>query len=89
MRAEHDLVGLEGGQRVLERQQRVRLAGVARGVDALLVHALGALLGHVLGALDRLVGMSEVQKRDLAVVERRGHHEHLGLLRRPRCRPPS
>src|SRR3954467_3667458 len=52
--SEHDdLVGVVAHERVLEREQRVLLAGVTGGVDAGLVEALDRFLLHGLGALDR------------------------------------
>ena len=44
VREDHDAVGGEGGQRVLDRDRGLALAGVAGGVDALLLEALDGLL---------------------------------------------
>src|SRR3954471_13037781 len=59
VREQHDLVGIVGHERVLEREQRVLLAGVAGGVDALVVEARDGLLLHRLGTFDRRVRIGQ------------------------------
>src|SRR5215213_11759246 len=78
VREEHDLVGVVGHERVLQGEQRVLLAGVARGVDAGVVETLDGLLLHGLGALDRGIGVGEEEA--LLRVQRGRDDEHLGAV---------
>ena len=64
---DHDPVGRERGQRVLDRQRRLALAGVAGGVDAVLLEPLDGLLLGDLGLVDRLVGVRDPE-RELRLV---------------------
>src|SRR3954453_19829861 len=54
MREDHDAGGVEGRQRVLDRDRGLALAGFAGGVDALLLEPLDGFLLGVLGLPDRL-----------------------------------
>src|SRR3954452_4913557 len=75
---QHDLVGLEGLERILYRQQGIGFAGVAGGVDPLLLEPLDGLLLHLLGALDPWIGVGEYEAP--LRLERRRHDENLGAL---------
>ena len=76
---DHDAVGLEGGQRVLDGDAGLALAGVAGGVDALLLEPLDGLLLRGVGLRDRVVGVRDPE-RDLGPVGGGGDDEHLGAL---------
>ena len=56
---QHDPVGVERLQRVVDRGERVALAGVAGGGDAGFAEPLDALAADLLGARDRVVGVGE------------------------------
>src|SRR4051812_3201199 len=79
MREDHDPVGVEGRQRVLDRDRGLALTGVAGGVDALFLEPLDGLLLRALGLPDRLVGVRDPE-RHLGLVGGGGDDEHLGAL---------
>ena len=77
---EHDdAVGWEGTQRVLDRLQRIALAGVPARCNAFPTEALHRLGTDLLGLGDGRVGIRQPEL-DRAVVQRRGHDHDLGIL---------
>ena len=70
VREDHDPIGCEGRQRVLQGQRRLGLAGVAGSVDAGLLEPLDGLLLRGLRLGDRLVGI-RYPERELGLVRRR------------------
>src|SRR5215218_6985603 len=79
VREHDDPVRRERRQRILQRDRRLRFAGVAGGVDALLLEPLDGLLLGGLGLGDRLVGVGDPE-RELRPVRRRRDDQHLGPL---------
>src|SRR3954464_11590053 len=73
-----DLVGVVGHEGVLQRQQRVLLAGVARSVDAFVAEPRDRLLLNLLGPLDGGVGVGEEEAA--LRVESGRDDEHLGTV---------
>jgi len=76
---DHDAVGGEGDERVVDGLRRLGFSHFARRVHAFLLQALDRLGLRLLGLGDRIVGIGDPEGQ-LGLVGGGREHEHLGAL---------